>query len=176
MRVPSPYISNTDADRKEMLRAIGVSSTADLFNDIPGTYRDPPLAIPEPLSELELIRELRALAQQNADLEDYACFLGAGSYNHYIPSVVRHVTGRSEFYTSYTPYQAEISQGTLQTTYEFQSLVCELTAQLGVLESLIAPLVEKAAAFFVRHSHRSTILAKRGGEYNPPPQPEARPS
>ena len=99
----SPYISNTDADRKAMLESTGVASVADLFLEIPEPYRDPPLDLPTPLSEFELIRELRALSLKNANLDDYACFLGAGSYNHYIPSVVRHVTGRSEFYTSYTP-------------------------------------------------------------------------
>ena len=123
----SPYISNTEADRREMLRAIGVSSADQLFLDIPGPHRDPHLDIPKPLSELELLRELRATSQLDANLEDYACFLGAGSYNHYVPSVVKHVVGRSEFYTSYTPYQAEISQGTLQHTFEFQSLICDLT-------------------------------------------------
>ena len=96
-----------------MLNAIGVSSSADLFLDIPEAYRDPALDIPRPLSEMELLRELKVLARRNTDLEDYACFLGAGSYNHYIPSVVRHITGRSEFYTSYTPYQPEASQGSL---------------------------------------------------------------
>ena len=126
--MPSPYISNTEADRKEMLKSIGVSSPDELFQDIPESYRDPSVEVPEPLSELELLRELKTLGNQNANLDEYACFLGAGSYNHYIPSVVRHVTGRSEFYTSYTPYQPEISQGTLQTTYEFQSLICDLTA------------------------------------------------
>ena len=159
--MPSPYISNTEADRREMLNAIGVSSADDLFNDIPGAYRDPSLAIPEPLSELELIRELRALGQQNADLEDYACFLGAGSYNHYIPSVVRHVTGRSEFYTAYTPYQAEISQGTLQTTYEFQSLVCELTgmevANAGMYDGSTA--LAEAVLMACRVTKRKRVVA-----------------
>ncbi len=123
----SPYISNTEADRQEMLRAIGVQSSDQLFLDIPEFHRDPHVDIPKPLSELELLRELRAASRLNANVQDYACFLGGGSYNHYVPSVVKHVVGRSEFYTSYTPYQAEISQGTLQHTFEFQSLVCDLT-------------------------------------------------
>ncbi len=158
--MPSPYISNTEASRKEMLRAIGVSSSEDLFQDIPQAYRSPPLSLPEPLSELELLRELKALSQQNANVEDYACFLGAGSYNHYIPSVVGHVTGRSEFYTSYTPYQAEISQGTLQATYEFQSLVCELTgmdvANAGMYDGSTA--MAEAALMACRATRRRRVM------------------
>ncbi|MCH9036855.1 MAG: aminomethyl-transferring glycine dehydrogenase subunit GcvPA [Chloroflexi bacterium] len=159
--MPSPYISNTDADRTEMLDAIGVSSSADLFLDIPEAYRDPALDIPRPLSEMELLRELKVMARRNADLDDYACFLGAGSYNHYIPSVVRHITGRSEFYTSYTPYQAEISQGTLQTTYDFQSLVCRLTgmdvANAGMYDGSTA--LAEAALMACRITRRKRVVA-----------------
>jgi len=124
----SPYLQNTEADRKAMLREIGVSSVEELFQDIPEKFRNAHFNLPLPLSELELKEELRQLSNRNANLNDYACFLGAGYYWHFIPSVISHITGRSEFYTAYTPYQAEVSQGTLQTIYEYQSLVCQLTA------------------------------------------------
>lgn len=125
--MPSPYLPNTDADRRTMLREIGVGSIDELFEDIPEKVRHAQFKLPRPLSELELKKELSQLAGRNANLDNYACFLGAGSYRHFIPSTVEHVIGRSEFYTAYTPYQAEASQGTLQTTYEYQSLVCQLT-------------------------------------------------
>ena len=123
----SPYSPNTEADRQQMLEAIGVSSFEQLFEDIPARFRDPMLEIPSPRSELELRREIEGLARQNAVPGEYACFLGAGSYRHHIPAVVRQIASRAEFMTSYTPYQPEVSQGTLQTTYELQSLVCQLT-------------------------------------------------
>ena len=123
----SPYLPNTDVDRVAMLREIGVSSTEELFKDIPERFRHAHFRLPPPLSELELKEELSQLANLNANLDNYACFLGAGYYRHFIPSVVGHIIGRSEFYTPYTPYQAEVSQGTLQAIYEYQSLVCQLT-------------------------------------------------
>jgi glycine dehydrogenase subunit 1 len=131
--VPSPYIANTDEDRRAMLRTIGVRSADELFADIPSELRDPPMRLPPALPEAELRRELEALAAENrvagtqADGSRLACFLGAGAYRHFIPSVVQHVISRGEFATAYTPYQPEVSQGTLQTVFEFQSLVCELT-------------------------------------------------
>ena len=125
--MPSPYIPNTDDDRRTMLQEIGVKSADDLFQDVPAKLCNVPFKLPPPISELELKEELRQLSNRNANLDDYTCFLGAGYYHHFVPSVVGHVTGRSEFYTAYTPYQAEASQGTLQATYEYQSLVCQLT-------------------------------------------------
>ena len=122
-----PYIPNTDADRQAMLRAVGVASVDDLFADIPPEHRRPSLSLPPPLSELELMAELKALARRNRSAGEIACFLGAGAYRHFIPSVVGHILARSEFFTAYTPYQPEISQGTLQSAFEFQSMVCELT-------------------------------------------------
>ncbi len=125
--MPSPYIPNTEDDRAAMLREIGADSAEDLFQDVPAQLRSVPFRLPPPLSETELTAELRRLAGVNTSLEEYACFLGAGFYRHFVPGVIGHITGRSEFYTSYTPYQAEASQGTLQATYEYQSLVCQLT-------------------------------------------------
>jgi glycine dehydrogenase subunit 1 len=126
--MPSPYLPNTDADRSAMLREIGVGSIEELFLDIPERLRHAQFNLPSPLSELELRKELNRLAGLNTSLDNYACFLGGGSYRHFIPSTVEHVIDRSELYTAYTPYQPEVSQGTLQGTYEYQSLVCQLTA------------------------------------------------
>ncbi|MFH0847508.1 MAG: aminomethyl-transferring glycine dehydrogenase subunit GcvPA [Chloroflexota bacterium] len=125
--MPSPYLPNTDADRQAMLRAIGVNSVDALFQNVPEKFRQATFRLPTPLSEMELKAELKGMADSNASLDRYACFLGGGFYHHFIPSVVSHITGRSEFYTAYTPYQPEISQGTLQALYDYQSLVCELT-------------------------------------------------
>ena len=122
----SPYTPNTDADRQEMLRAIGVASVAELFADIPSAFRDPELDLPGPLSELELYRNLESLAGLNRHAGQGPSFLGAGAYNHFIPAVVQAIASRGEFLTAYTPYQPEVSQGTLQVTYELQSMVCQL--------------------------------------------------
>lgn len=121
------FIPITDADREEMLKTIGVQSIDDLFADVPHEAKALDLQLPRALSELELMRELRALAGRNANVGEYACFLGAGAYNHFIPATVPHLISRAEFFTAYTPYQAEISQGTLQTIFEYQSLICDLT-------------------------------------------------
>ncbi len=121
------YIPNTDGDRAAMLETIGVASVADLFHDVPASHRFPELQLPEPVSEYEILQELQMLSADGADTSTYACFLGAGAYNHFVPSIVDAVISRSEFYTAYTPYQAEISQGTLQAIFEYQSMICALT-------------------------------------------------
>ena len=134
----SPYTPNTDHDRQQMLEAIGVSSVEELFKDIPEGYTTDSLDLPPALSEPELMAHAQELAASNMVPGDYACFLGAGVYRHHIPAVVRQITGRSEFMTAYTPYQPEVSQGTLQTAYEFQTLVSQLTgmevANLGMYD------------------------------------------
>ena len=122
----SHYMPNTPSQQQEMLDAIGISSVDDLFSDIPKKHRHPTLDIPHPMSEIDLKHELMTLGTQNSNLEQNACFLGAGAYNHFSPSIVKPILTRGEFLTSYTPYQAEASQGTLQVAYEFQSLVSNL--------------------------------------------------
>lgn len=145
MTSPHPYIPNTDDDRRAMLDVIGVASAGELFADIPPELRISGLDLPPALPEQDLLREMAALAARNQVPEDSAsggCFLGAGAYRHFIPSVVGHVVGRAEFYTAYTPYQPEISQGTLQTMFELQSMTCELTgmdvANAGVYDGASA--------------------------------------
>ncbi len=121
------YIPHTDFERREMLDTIGVNKLDDLFDAVPAKYRFPELNLPEALTEMEAFWELQSLADANADMNHYACFLGAGAYNHYIPSLVDHVIRRGEFFTAYTPYQPEVSQGTLQAIFEFQSMIGNLT-------------------------------------------------
>ena len=122
-----PFIANTDAERSAMLAAVGVERIEDLFHDVPDGYRYPELDLPEALSELEALRELAALANENENLDELTSFLGAGAYRHFIPTVVDFLAGRSEFYTAYTPYQPEVSQGTLQAIFEYQSMIAALT-------------------------------------------------
>ena len=119
------YSPHTAADRERMLAAIGVASVDDLFADIPATVRPTGFDLPAPLSEQEVRAELSRLSARNRIPR--VTFLGAGVYRHLVPSVVSEVIGRSEFSTAYTPYQPEVSQGTLQSIYEFQTLICELT-------------------------------------------------
>lgn len=119
------YTANTDRERESMLREIGVKEIMDLFHDIPKKLiLSKPLNIPGPYSEFELLSELNKISQQK---REPLSFLGGGNYNHYIPSTVRAITSRGEYGTAYTPYQPEISQGTLQAIYEYQSMICELT-------------------------------------------------
>ncbi|MCY3921881.1 MAG: aminomethyl-transferring glycine dehydrogenase subunit GcvPA [Chloroflexi bacterium] len=123
---PHPYIPATDADRKRMLARVGVDKLDALFADLPAAFRDPNIDLPPALTEPELIALLGARAAENA-ASSRPSFLGAGTYRRSVPSIVSHLTSRSEFVTAYTPYQPEISQGTLQSGFEFQSVVCELT-------------------------------------------------
>jgi glycine dehydrogenase subunit 1 len=121
------YVPHTDDDRRAMLATIGASKLEDLFGELPERLRFPSLDLPHPISELEIERELTELADRNSNAAQSSCFLGAGTYRHYIPATVDAVLGRSEFYTSYTPYQPELSQGILQATFEYQSMICALT-------------------------------------------------
>jgi glycine dehydrogenase subunit 1 len=124
-----PYIPATDRDRAAMLESLGLSSVEELFSDLPESARYPELDLPPPLSELELMREIDSMAAKNTDASKQAWFLGAGAYYHFIPAVVSALASRGEFLTSYTPYQPEVSQGTLQAIYEYQSMAAAL---LGV--------------------------------------------
>jgi glycine dehydrogenase subunit 1 len=121
------YIPHTDAERQQMLSAIGVTTIEDLFEAVPAAHRFPRLDLPGPMSEMEVMAEMQALAEANEHAGDFALFRGAGAYHHFIPSAVNHILLRGEFYTAYTPYQPEMSQGTLQATYEYQSMMCALT-------------------------------------------------
>jgi glycine dehydrogenase subunit 1 len=158
--VTMSYIANTEAERQGMLAAIGVGSIEDLFDDVPARVKIDGLNIPPPLAEPELLRLLRDLSERNADLVHYPCFLGAGAYRHFIPSVVGYVTGRSEFSTSYTPYQPEVSQGNLQATYEYQSLICELTGMEVANASMYdgATAVAEAAIMAINLTNRRKVV------------------
>jgi len=122
------YIPHSPKERDVMLATIGVKSLEDLFKDIPAKHRFPKLDLPPALTEMEAAAELAELAESNENVRgDLISFLGAGAYNHYIPAVINHIISRGEFYTAYTPYQPEISQGTLQAIFEYQSLIAALT-------------------------------------------------
>ena len=121
------YVPSTNAERASMLQAVGVETIGELFQDIPEELRYPELRLPAAASEPEILSELGELSEHNVDLGHAPCFLGAGAYRHFSPSVVKHVLSRSEFYTAYTPYQPEVSQGTLQAIFEYQSMICALT-------------------------------------------------
>ena len=121
------FLPHTDSERQEMLATIGVSKLEDLFTSVPQKYRFPTLDLPSSLTEMEVQQELADYAADNENLQDMLCFLGAGAYNHYVPSTVDSILRRGEFYTAYTPYQPEVSQGTLQTIFDYQSLITALT-------------------------------------------------
>jgi len=122
------YLPNTALNQRAMLQTIGVGSVEDLLVKIPARARlARPLALPPALAESDLVRHMRSLAARNADADGYACFLGAGAYDHYVPSPINHLILRGEFFTAYTPYQPEASQGTLRSIYEYQTMIAELT-------------------------------------------------
>ena len=123
-----PYTSTTADDEHAMLKAIGVESIEELFEPIPGELRlREELKIPPAMGELELMQHMTELASRNSHTGQKVCFLGGGSYDHFIPSVVDAIASRGEFYTSYTPYQAEVSQGNLQVMFEYQTLICQIS-------------------------------------------------
>ena len=122
------YIPTTEKEKQNILRFLGISCFEELIDCIPPEIRlKGELKVPGPLSEIELLRDIDKLAKKNAGSNDYSVFLGGGSYDHFVPAIIQSIISRSEFLTAYTPYQAEISQGTLQTIYEYQSLICQLT-------------------------------------------------
>ena len=122
------YNFNTAADQKEMMAAIGIKSIDELFDTIPTELQlNRSLDLPPAMGELQLTQHMSKLASQNSNATTHACFLGAGSYDHFIPAVVDSLSSRGEFYTSYTPYQPEVSQGNLQAMFEYQTMICQLT-------------------------------------------------
>jgi glycine cleavage system P protein (glycine dehydrogenase) subunit 1 len=156
-----PYGPHTADDRGRMLAALGIDSVQRLFEDIPAPVRANGLALAEPEPELELARRLEGLAARNRiDLDS---FLGAGVYRHYIPAAVDQVLSRGEFYTAYTPYQPEVSQGTLQTIFEYQSLLAELTGLPVVSASHYdgAAATAEAVLMAVRATGRERVLISR---------------
>ncbi|MBT9134733.1 MAG: putative glycine dehydrogenase (decarboxylating) subunit 1 [Firmicutes bacterium] len=155
------YIPNTEAERKDMLATLGMQNIEELFADIPDKVRlRRPLQIPKSHSELELTAHMTALANNNLGARNYTCFLGAGAYDHYIPSVINHMLLRQEFFTAYTPYQPEISQGTLQAIFEFQTMICELTG-LDVANASVydgATALAEAAIMACNSTRRNEIV------------------
>src|SRR4051812_7714153 len=153
------YVLNTPDDLRAMLAHIGVASVDELFQSIPRALQlQRPLDVPPALTEIELTRHLQHLAARNRPASDAICFLGGGSYDHFIPAVVDAITGRSEFYTAYTPYQAEASQGSLQAFFEFQTLICELTG----LDVANASLYEGGSAVAEAVLMALTVTGRRG--------------
>lgn len=155
-----PYIPNTENDIKEMLVEINIQNIEDLFKDIPDNLKIKGLDLAQSQSELEVTRYMSALAASNKNLRELTSFLGAGAYDRYIPAVVKHMASRSEFYTAYTPYQPEISQGTLQVAFEYQSMVCELTGMDVANASLYDGATACAEALFMASSvtRRNKVL------------------
>ncbi|MCJ7795184.1 MAG: aminomethyl-transferring glycine dehydrogenase subunit GcvPA [Thermoleophilia bacterium] len=157
------YLPHTDADRRTMLVAVGVDSIGDLFSPIPAELRSCTLDLAPGLSEPEVAGRMQDFAAHNQVCRS-ATFLGAGCYHHYVPAAVRALVGRSEFATAYTPYQAEVSQGTLQHIFEFQTVICALTgldvANAGMYDGPSA--LAEAAFLALRHTHRERVLCSAG--------------
>lgn len=165
------YIPTTQEEREKMLQAIGVQSIDSLFSDIPAEVKMSELInLPRPLDEIGLTKLLKEISRKNVNLEENICFLGAGAYDHYVPSVIKHLISRSEFYTAYTPYQAEISQGTLQTIFEYQTLICELTGMEVSNASMYdgATAITEAALMAIDTTKKKEIIVSTTV------QPEAR--
>ncbi len=159
------YIPITQADKSAMLRDIGVSSTEELFAaNIPSDVRlSRPLNLPPAVSEMEILSQVAAMTSKNVNVNEYACFLGAGAYDHYIPAAVDVFLRRGEFLSAYTPYQPEISQGVLQVIYEYQSLVCELTGMDLSNASMYdgASALAEAAVMVVSQTGRRKVVVAR---------------
>lgn len=155
------YLPMTEEDKQQMLQTIGVQSIDELFSDIPESVRfQGEYNIKPAKSEPELMKELMELAAKNADMKTYTSFLGAGVYDHYIPTIVDHVISRSEFYTAYTPYQPEISQGELQAIFEFQTMICELTGMDVANSSMYdgGTSLAEAALLSAAHTKKKKVL------------------
>jgi len=159
------YLPHTEEDIRQMLDAIGVKTLDDLFVEIPAALRlNRPIDLPEPLSEAELLRQLSRMTAEHAAAPVYSSFLGGGAYNHFIPAVVDQLASRSEFYTAYTPYQPEISQGTLQAIFEYQTLICQLTGMDVANASMYdgASACAEAVLMSARATRRKKVLLSEG--------------
>lgn len=155
------YLPMTEEDKQQMLQTIGVQSIDELFADIPESVRfQGEYNIKRAKSEPKLMKELMALAAKNVDIKTHPSFLGAGVYDHYIPTIVDHVISRSEFYTAYTPYQPEISQGELQAIFEFQTMICELTGMDVANSSMYdgGTALAEAALLSAAHTKKKKVL------------------
>ncbi len=158
------YIPHTEVERQQMLAQIGATTIEDLFEAVPPSHRFPKLDLPPPMSEMEVAQEMLMLAETNEHAQEFALFRGAGAYQHYIPSAVNHMLLRGEFYTAYTPYQPEISQGTLQATFEYQSMMCALTGMDAANASHYDGATSLAEAVtmameLTRHKRKKVILS-----------------
>ncbi|WP_139903469.1 aminomethyl-transferring glycine dehydrogenase subunit GcvPA [Clostridium thermarum] len=159
-----PYIANRIQDEELMLKTIGVESIEELFKDIPESIRlKDGLKLQKSKAELEVTNELESMANRNRNLKELVCFLGAGVYDRYIPSIIKHIIGRSEFYTSYTPYQPEISQGTLQAIFEYQTMIADLTGMDTANASMYdgATACAEAAMMAVDNTRRKKIIVSK---------------
>lgn len=146
------YIPISEQDRKEMLEVVGVATPADLFTDIPKeALLNAPLDLDAGLSELELVNKVKDLAKKNTTVNDVVSFAGGGCYHHYIPSFVDHILSKPEFFTAYTPYQPEVSQGTLQAMYEYQTDICNLTGMELSNASMYDGATALVEAVFMAH-------------------------
>jgi glycine dehydrogenase subunit 1 len=158
------YLPDTQQDQEEMLDFLNISSVDELFEDLPSEIRlNSELNIPDAVPESLLFKKMHQLASQNKNANNYPTFLGAGTYDHYIPSVVNHMISRSEFYTAYTPYQPEISQGELQAIFEFQTMVCELTGMDVANSSMYDGFTSlaEAASLVIASTKRSKVLVSK---------------
>lgn len=155
------YIGNTKEDKAQMLKEIGFDNINSLFKSVPkSVHLDRALNLPEAQSEMELVKNLKALSNENSNLDDFTCFLGAGAYDHYIPAAIDQIISRQEFYTAYTPYQPEISQGTLQVIFEYQTMISKLTGLPVANASMYdgATAMTEAAILACESTKRSEIL------------------
>ncbi|TAL70014.1 MAG: aminomethyl-transferring glycine dehydrogenase subunit GcvPA [Bacteroidetes bacterium] len=162
------FVPNTDDDRKLMLEKIGVSSFEELIENIPDSIRlKKPLDLPPKLSEYEVVKLMQSYANKNKDASNYTCYLGGGAYDHFIPTIVSMVLERPEFKTAYTPYQAEVSQGTLQAMYEYQSMICTLTGMDVSNASLYDGGSAMAESVLMAYAHNKRNTFIYAGSVNP---------
>src|SRR2546422_10680950 len=152
-----------DSEEDAMLRAMGLKSIDDLFADIPASVRTRGLDLPKGMEEQDVVRHITSLLRKNRSADGMPTFLGAGLYDHFVPASVRAIASRSEFYSSYTPYQPEMSQGILQALFEYQSMICELTGMDGANTSMYdgSTALGEAALMAARITGKREIVLPR---------------